>query len=87
MKVGIPAEEGQVQLMFNKGGPRRGAGRKGIGETRKVSLTLSLEMWERFEQACVSEGRSKSELLRMMVEHYMDDVSDRPHKDVTRDEN
>lgn len=67
IKLGIPESDGQVSLQFTKGGARRGAGRKGFGETRKVSLTLEKEVWLLFEQICAERQCSKSELLRDLV--------------------
>ena len=68
MKLGIPADEGQLELMFARGGPRRGAGRKSTGDTRKLSLTLSMEAWEELERRCDAAGSSRSELLRSLLE-------------------
>ncbi|PYI50701.1 ribbon-helix-helix protein, CopG family [Paenibacillus flagellatus] len=67
MKLIVPEREGQLRFAFSRGGPREGAGRKGIGETRKLSLTLPAEDWERLEALCTELGCSKSELLRGMV--------------------
>ncbi|MEK5251553.1 hypothetical protein MKX66_29065 [Bacillus sp. FSL R9-9530] len=36
----------------NRGGKREGAGRKVIGVTRKVSLTLPTELWSEIEFLC-----------------------------------
>ncbi len=68
IRLGIPDQDGQLSLMFTRGGPRRGAGRKGIGSTRKVSLTLSDEMWDAIEAHCQEHNRSKSEVLRTLIE-------------------
>lgn len=54
-----------------RGGKREGAGRKGIGETRKVSLTLSPEMWSVIEEICEDENSSQSKVLRKMLEKQM----------------
>ncbi|MBD2869354.1 ribbon-helix-helix domain-containing protein [Paenibacillus arenilitoris] len=71
LKLGVPATEGQLSMMFARGGPREGAGRKGIGETRKVSVTLTKETWSAFEQRCGELGCSKSELFRGLIESYL----------------
>ncbi|CAG7635326.1 hypothetical protein ACFQI7_06545 [Paenibacillus allorhizosphaerae] len=68
MKLGIPYDEGQLQMLFTRGGPRRGAGRKSTGETRKISLTMTREAWVELERRCDAAGVSKSELLRSLIE-------------------
>ncbi|WP_337100826.1 ribbon-helix-helix domain-containing protein [Paenibacillus sp. YIM B09110] len=73
IKLGIPEHEGQLSIMFSQGGPRTGAGRKGIGETRKISLTLPSSAWEQIESQCEKDGRSRSEVLRNMIEAYLSD--------------
>lgn len=55
----------------NRGGKREGAGRKAIGETRKVSLTLSPEMWGVIESICEDENSSQSKVLRNVIERNM----------------
>ncbi len=40
----------------NRGGKREGAGRKAIGVTRKVSLTLPTELWSEIEFLCEYDG-------------------------------
>ena len=68
MKIGVPEDEGQLTLVFNKGGARKGAGRRGIGETRKVSITLPQDVWSEIDQiATESSYSSKSELLRLLI--------------------
>ncbi|SDW97014.1 hypothetical protein SAMN05518855_1007105 [Paenibacillus sp. CF384] len=71
IKLGIPNHEGQMSMLFSKGGSREGAGRKGFGETRKVSLTLSAEVWQALEAHCIAKSCSKSEALRGMIETYL----------------
>ncbi|WP_029192896.1 hypothetical protein [Paenibacillus harenae] len=68
LKIGVPKTEGQLSMMFTRGGPREGAGRKAIGETKKVSLTLTKETWDELENRCSTLHCSKSELLRGMIE-------------------
>lgn len=51
-----------------RGGKREGAGRKHIGMTKKVSLTLPENVWERIEHLCIREGKKYGELLREIVE-------------------
>ncbi|NOU90519.1 hypothetical protein GC102_32985 [Paenibacillus sp. LMG 31460] len=68
IKLGVPNQEGQLSMMFTRGGPREGAGRKGFGETRKVSLTLSKETWDEIENRCSILDCSRSEVLRNIIE-------------------
>ncbi|MGY4762696.1 hypothetical protein ACVNS2_24255 [Paenibacillus caseinilyticus] len=68
MKLGEPERDGQLSMRFARGGPRRGAGRKGIGETKKISLTLAPATWEELERRCGEAGVSRSELLRSIIE-------------------
>jgi hypothetical protein len=71
LKLGVPDQEGQLSIMFSRGGPRAGAGRKGIGQTKKVSLTLTKEIWDELEMRCTESGRSRSEIIRDMIESFM----------------
>jgi len=71
LKLGVPDQEGQLSIMFSRGGPRQGAGRKGIGQTKKVSLTLTKEIWDELEMRCTESGSSRSELIRDMIESFM----------------
>lgn len=71
LKLGVPDQEGQLSIMFSRGGPRQGAGRKGIGQTKKVSLTLTKEIWDELEMRCIESGCSRSELIRDMIESFM----------------
>ncbi|UYO05170.1 hypothetical protein K2F33_04205 [Paenibacillus sp. PSB04] len=73
VKIGIPDKEGQLSFMFTRGGARRGAGRKGIGTTRKVSLTLSEATWSHLDAYCDDHQFTRSEVLRGMIEHYFSD--------------
>lgn len=52
----------------NKGGVRKGAGRKPIGITRKISLTLPQECWEEIDRYCHKGDYSVSEVLRSIIE-------------------
>ncbi|GAA3402869.1 ribbon-helix-helix protein, CopG family [Paenibacillus hodogayensis] len=67
IKLSIPKREGQISALFSRGGPREGAGRRGIGHTRKVSVTLPPDAWEQFEHYCAEHRLSKSELLRELL--------------------
>ncbi len=70
VKVGIPREEGQLHITFGKGGAREGAGRKGIGLTKKISLTLPEPLWDDLEAICQSKKISRSELIREIIMTY-----------------
>lgn len=70
VKLGVPHQEGQLSMMFPRGGPREGAGRKAIGETKKISLTLSKEAWQEIENQCSELDKSRSELLREILEAH-----------------
>ncbi|RAR45503.1 hypothetical protein DP091_04240 [Paenibacillus sp. MDMC362] len=52
----------------NRGGKRVGAGRKPIGTTRKISLTLPQECWEEIDRYCRKGDYSVSEVLRSIIE-------------------
>lgn len=74
LKIGVPNYEGQISMVFSKGGTRDGAGRKGIGETKKVSLTLTKEIWNELENHCNTLGCSKSEGLRGIIQTYFEKI-------------
>ncbi|OMF86687.1 hypothetical protein BK147_29755 [Paenibacillus sp. FSL R7-0337] len=65
-------EDNQVSTGVNKvskqGGARRGAGRKPIGVTRKISLTLPQEVWNEIDRSCGRGDYSVSEVLRSIIE-------------------
>jgi hypothetical protein len=81
IKLGIPNKEGQLSIMFSKGGPRKGAGRKGFGVTKKLSLTLTEELWDIFDQRSNSLNISKSEMIREIMEAFF--LTESGNKDVT----
>lgn len=58
-------------LLPQWGGQRENAGRPSVGATKKVSLTLPDEVWEKIAEDKEEEGISQSALLRSIVEkHY-----------------
>ncbi|WP_069202450.1 ribbon-helix-helix protein, CopG family [Paenibacillus sp. D9] len=67
-KIAPREPDGQLSMMFARGGHRSGAGRKAIGMTRKVSLTLSEPLWAEIDRRCRRTGRSRSEVLRVLLE-------------------
>ncbi|MCC2684232.1 MAG: hypothetical protein K0R75_1131 [Paenibacillaceae bacterium] len=77
MKLGVPHQEGQLSMMFVRGGPRDGAGRKGIGVTKKLSLTLPQETWDQLEALGAQKNCSRSELLRTIVEAFLSESTER----------
>ncbi|KQX51371.1 MULTISPECIES: CopG family transcriptional regulator [unclassified Paenibacillus] len=70
IKVGVANKEGQLGFLFSRGGLREGAGRKNIGLTKKVSLTLTDDIWERLEKDCADKKQSRSEVIRNIIESF-----------------
>ncbi len=66
MHVKVP-ETGQASLRITRGGRRKGAGRKSIGETRRMALTLPPEWWEKIDGIRDREGRSQADVIREML--------------------
>lgn len=56
------------QNQSKRGGRRVGAGRKGFGETRKVSITLPSETWAIIEELCEKGNLKQSKVLRDIIE-------------------
>ncbi|MCM3786170.1 ribbon-helix-helix domain-containing protein [Neobacillus mesonae] len=56
------------ELSKKHGGARAGAGRKPIGITRKISLTLPEECWDEIDRCCGKGDYSVSEVLRSIIE-------------------
>ncbi|UVI30498.1 hypothetical protein [Paenibacillus spongiae] len=85
VKLGIPGQEGQLQMMFSRGGARAGAGRKGFGVTKKLSLTLTEEVWAALEQRSAKLQCSRSETIRDIMEAFFltgsEDKDVRPNAD------
>ncbi|MFD0712139.1 ribbon-helix-helix domain-containing protein [Paenibacillus sp. GCM10027626] len=52
----------------SRGGSRKGAGRKPIGTTRKISLTLPQACWDEIDRYCHKGDYSVSEVLRSIIE-------------------
>lgn len=51
-----------------RGGNRKGAGRKPIGVTRKISLTVPQEYWDQIDRYCHRGDYSVSEVIRSIIE-------------------
>lgn len=64
--VKVP-EQGQARLNMSRGGRRPGAGRKKLGETRRVSLTLPPEWWARIDNVRESQNRSQADVIRELL--------------------
>lgn len=58
-------------LAHNRGGNRKGAGRKPIGVTRKVSLTLPQQCWDEIDRYCHKGDYTVSEVLRSIIEDHL----------------
>ncbi|GBF73657.1 hypothetical protein PA598K_01965 [Paenibacillus sp. 598K] len=76
VKVGVSNKEGQLGFVFARGGLREGAGRKRIGITRKVSLTLPEALWNTIETLSQEAGVSRSEAIRQLLEASVSDHRD-----------
>lgn len=70
----IEVEKGNLIQSINeksnknqRGGKRKGAGRKAFGITKKVSLTLSEDAWSEIGNL-IKNGSSQSEVLRRLIE-------------------
>lgn len=61
-------DEKSNQNQSKRGGKRVGAGRKGFGETRKVSVTLPSETWAIIEELCEKGNLKQSKVLRDIIE-------------------
>lgn len=70
MKIGVINKEGQLGFLFSRGGLREGAGRKNLGVTKKISLTLTEEMWEKIEKQCSENKQSRSEVIRNILDSF-----------------
>ncbi|REK77158.1 CopG family transcriptional regulator [Paenibacillus paeoniae] len=73
VKVVLSNKEGQLGFSFTRGGLREGAGRKAIGVTKKVSVTLPQELWDRLENDREENRLSRSEMMRLIIETYYAD--------------
>lgn len=61
-------EKSNLIQKSSRGGRRVGAGRKGLGKTKKVSLTLSEDTWKMIEERIKETNKSQSEILRELIE-------------------
>lgn len=51
------------------GGRRENAGRKPLGETRKVSITLPEDLWKEIDRIAKQPNWNQSKVFRQMVEN------------------
>lgn len=51
--------------------PIQRAGRKPIGVTRKISLTLPKECWDEIDRHCQKGDYSISEVIRSIIDDYL----------------
>jgi hypothetical protein len=71
IKVSLPKNDGQATFKLSRGGARGGAGRKKLGITTKVSVTLEQEDWDfideyvKFDQAVNSRSAFFRQLYLM----------------------
>ncbi|TLS52402.1 hypothetical protein FE782_10565 [Paenibacillus antri] len=65
---------GSLRQINAAGGQRNGAGRKRIGATRKLSLTLPASCWQEIDRRCGGGDYSVSEIVRSIIEDSMRDV-------------
>lgn len=56
-------------MAMDHGGKREGSGRKAIGITRKISLTLDDDTWE-YIDGIKERGFSYSEIIRNLLDAY-----------------
>jgi hypothetical protein len=65
------SKDGQLELVVDppkkRGGKRAGAGRKGIGRTEKISLSLPAEEWD-YIDSLITDGHvaSRAEYIRLL---------------------
>lgn len=63
--------KGDDPIKTTHGGKRMGAGRKPIGISKTLSLTLDEETWEQIDQDKQKQNKSQSAILREIIEdHY-----------------
>jgi hypothetical protein len=58
------------------GGKRDGAGRKATGITKKVSITLTGETWDKLDQEKQEKQINQSAILRSIIEDHFKPVND-----------
>ncbi|WP_221469245.1 ribbon-helix-helix domain-containing protein [Cohnella nanjingensis] len=69
-----PNEPAASTPPVSRGGHRAGAGRKAIGVTRKLSLTLPEKLWTEIDRRCDKGNYPASEIIRSILEDYLRDV-------------
>lgn len=66
-KGNLIQKENEKSNQNQRGGKRKGAGRKAFGITKKVSLTLSEDVWSEIGNL-IENGSNQSEVLRSLIE-------------------
>lgn len=61
--------EDPVEYKVQHGGKREGSGRKVVGETKKVSISLPHGAWEKFDE--LRGEQSRSAVLRKLILEYL----------------
>ncbi|PGU78692.1 CopG family transcriptional regulator [Bacillus cereus] len=61
-------KEKSNSIQNKRGGKREGAGRKGFGITKKVSITLPSEVWREIEELCEKGNLNQSKVLRELIQ-------------------
>ncbi|PDY19816.1 CopG family transcriptional regulator [Bacillus cereus] len=61
-------KEKSNSIQNKRGGKREGAGRKGFGITKKVSVTLPSEVWREIEELCEKGNLNQSKVLRELIQ-------------------
>ncbi|WP_256146023.1 ribbon-helix-helix domain-containing protein [Bacillus thuringiensis] len=69
-------KEKSNQIQSKRGGKREGAGRKGFGITKKVSVTLPSEVWREIEGLCEKGNLNQSKVLRELIQKGLSNDGD-----------
>lgn len=64
-------DKGRQKIDF-RGGYRPGSGRKKIGETRRVSVTMPADLWRKFDDERDINSKKNGEMLRDILTEYLD---------------
>lgn len=70
----MESDQVKAESSGSKGGNRSGAGRKAIGITRKLSLTLTEKDWAEIDRRCDRGDYSVSEIIRSIIEDHLREV-------------
>jgi len=67
----VAAATGEPAATSKRGGRRPGAGRKRIGETRRLSLTLPPDWWETIDAITRRDGRPYADVIRELLHAHL----------------